>query len=385
MQNKRRSIGNCESYWRNTMSSAFVRDRFSRQVLRWSLTARAMDDDKARGKGENDKLVDMLVRRGSIKTKEMEMMFRIVDRVDYTLPVRRSDLVSPFHYVKVLQFLLLKPGMSFLNIGSETGYLNTMAGLALGRRGTNHGVELYRPFVQFAYTQLEKFMKSPAMDVFDFCEPVFVQGNFFDVAPDKRYDRVYCGVKCSVEQQEFIKQFVRVGGILIMSGMGNITCVKRVKEDWFDSAVVPAAPELILFRLPECVPLSLQALCRGHIRHRLRQHIWNEHAEQMTMAQSWRDRSRFNRCLADSIRRKMLCSEGSLTNAGSGSTGMDREITYINRRHKDYVRMSGPARKQSPTNRHVDSDVFATYMQEKIRQLPLPLSLQLYVNYNRVL
>ena len=170
-----------------------------------------------------------------------------------------------------------------------------------------------------------------------------------------------------------------------MSGMGNVTCVKRAKEDWFDSVVVPAAPELILFRLPECVPLSLQALCRGHIRHRLRQHIWNEHAEQMTMVQSWRDRSRLNRCLADSIRRKVLCSEGSLSNAGGGSTGMDREMAYISRRHKDYVRMSGPARKQSPTNRHVDSDVFATYMQEKIRQLPLPPSLQLYVNYNRVL
>lgn len=74
----------------------------------------------------------MLVRRGSIKTKEMEMMFRTVDRADYALPARRSNLVSPFHYVKVLRFLLLKPGMSFLNIGSETGYLNTMAGLALG-------------------------------------------------------------------------------------------------------------------------------------------------------------------------------------------------------------------------------------------------------------
>ena len=51
------------------------------------------------------------------------------------------------------------------------------------------------------------------------------------------------------------------------------------------------------------------------------------------MAQSWRDRSRFNLCLADSIRRKVLCSEGSLSNAG-GSTGMDREMAYISRRHK---------------------------------------------------
>ena len=365
------------------MSSVFARDRFARQILRWSLI-RDVDDDKARSKEETDKLIDMLVRRGSIKTMEMEILFKIVERADYTLPARRSNLVSPLHYIKVLQFLSLKPGMSFLHIGSGTGYLNTIAGLTLGRRGTNHGVELHKYLVEHAYQQLERFMKSPTLDVFDFCEPVFVQGNFFDVAPIKRYDRVYCDYLFTLAQQQFIKQFVRVGGILVMSGMGNIICEKREKENWFDSMIMPADRESQLFHLPESVPLSLQALCRGHIRHCLRQHMWKEHMEQMTMSQSWRDRSRFNRCLADSIRRNMLSSKGSIANAGS-STGMHREMAYRNRRQKEYFKLTGPVMQQFLTYHHVDSDVFATYMQKKIRQLPLPPALQLYVNYNRVL
>lgn len=93
---------------------------------------------------DNDELVDNLVDSGYIRTKEVEQVFRAVDRADYVLSTYRESaykdlawkhgnihLSAPCIYSEVLEGLCLEPGMSFLNLGSGTGYLSTMAGLLL--------------------------------------------------------------------------------------------------------------------------------------------------------------------------------------------------------------------------------------------------------------
>lgn len=98
---------------------------------------------------DNDELVDNLMESGYIKTKKVEQVFRAVDRADYVLSSHRESaykdlawkhgnihLSAPCVYSEVMEGLGLEPGLSFLNLGSGTGYLSTMAGLLLSKKDT---------------------------------------------------------------------------------------------------------------------------------------------------------------------------------------------------------------------------------------------------------
>lgn len=94
---------------------------------------------------DNDDLIDNLMQAHYIKTPEIERVFRAVDRAAYFLPDFQinayKDLAwksgnihisAPCIYSVVMENLKLSPGLSFLNVGSGTGYLSTMVGLLLG-------------------------------------------------------------------------------------------------------------------------------------------------------------------------------------------------------------------------------------------------------------
>lgn len=52
---------------------------------------------------------------------------------------------------------------------------------------------------------------------FEFCEPSFVVGNCLDIPPESRqYDRVYCGAGVQKEHEDYMKNLLKVGGILVM-------------------------------------------------------------------------------------------------------------------------------------------------------------------------
>lgn len=88
---------------------------------------------------------------------------------------------------------------------------------------------------------------------------VHLTGNCLNVAPGRRYDRVYCGAACPENYEGFIKQFVCVGGILVVPFEDHLLRVLRVDEDtWvhhkmipvsFSTLVVPTASEQTLFHL----------------------------------------------------------------------------------------------------------------------------------------
>lgn len=52
---------------------------------------------------------------------------------------------------------------------------------------------------------------------FEFCEPTFVVGNCLEIPPESRqYDRVYCGAGVQKEHEEYMKNLLKLGGVLVM-------------------------------------------------------------------------------------------------------------------------------------------------------------------------
>ncbi|XP_054154471.1 protein-L-isoaspartate O-methyltransferase domain-containing protein 1-like [Oppia nitens] len=242
---------------------------------------------------DNDELIDNLVEAEYIKSLKIESIFRAVDRAHYyadgctenayrDLAWKHGNLhlSAPCIYSEVMEALNLEPGLSFLNLGSGTGYLSTMVGLILGPYGVSHGVELHEDVVEYANEKLQSFkMNSPAIDKYEFCEPKFTVGNclLIDTASMRQYDRVYCGASCPPEHENYMKNLIKVGGILIMPLNDHLLQIRRISaSSWtiksilpvsFASLVVPTQNDALrTVKLPDTESLSLKEICRSKIR-----------------------------------------------------------------------------------------------------------------------
>lgn len=250
----------------------------------------------------NDHLIDNLLDADYIKTSVIERVFRAVDRAEYFLPETRINayrdlawksgnlhISAPCIYSEVMEGLCLEPGLSFLNLGCGTGYLSTMVGLILGTNGVNHGIEYHSDVVQYANKKLDDFRKhSGAIDEFDYCEPNFIQGNCLCLTSDyhAQYDRVYCGAACPREYESYMKNLLKVGGILVMPLNEKLLQIRRTSEtNWEVRSLLPVSfasliepregpPEWV--QMIEVEPLSLQCLCRTVVRNILRKNIETE-------------------------------------------------------------------------------------------------------------
>ncbi|XP_048877727.1 protein-L-isoaspartate O-methyltransferase domain-containing protein 2-like isoform X3 [Brienomyrus brachyistius] len=248
---------------------------------------------------DNDELIDNLKEAHYIRSELVEQAFRAVDRADYYLEEFRNSaykdlawrhgnihLSAPCIYSEVMEALDLQPGLSFLNLGSGTGYLSTMVGLILGPFGVNHGVELHSDVIDYAYQRLDVFIKtSDSFDRFEFCEPSFVVGNCLEITPESRqYDRVYCGAGVQREHEDYMKNLLKVGGILVLPLEEKLTKITRTGHNTWETKKIIAVSFAPLV-LPKnrdtekskIVPLPamfevrpLQDLARIAIRHTLK-------------------------------------------------------------------------------------------------------------------
>ncbi|XP_050345033.1 dentin sialophosphoprotein-like isoform X2 [Nymphalis io] len=191
-----------------------------------------------------------------------------------------------------MEGLELKPGLSFLNIGSGTGYLSTLAGLILGTSGISHGVEVHPSVVEYAVKKISQFIEnSPILDDFDFCEPKFYHGNGLCLTPLLScYDRVYCGAGCPEEYENYFKRLIKVGGVLVMPLNDTLQQVRRVGENkWvtrsllnvsFATLRTPSREEAAQHvKLDKQTPVRLQLLSRAVVRCAMRRGVLRRHPE----------------------------------------------------------------------------------------------------------
>ncbi|XP_075383768.1 protein-L-isoaspartate O-methyltransferase domain-containing protein 2 isoform X2 [Tenrec ecaudatus] len=353
---------------------------------------------------DNDELIDNLKEAQYIRTERVEQAFRAVDRADYYLEEFKDNaykdlawkhghihLSAPCIYSEVMEALDLQPGLSFLNLGSGTGYLSSMVGLILGPFGVNHGVELHSEVTEYARRKLDLFIKtSDSFDKFEFCEPSFVTGNCLEISPDcTQYDRVYCGAGVQKEHEDYMKNLLKVGGILVMPLEEKLTKITRTGPSAWETKKILAvsfAPliqpchsesgQSRLVHLPLLAVRSLQDLARIAIRGTIKKVIHQEAADKRGNGLKATPR-----CKRRRVRRRRMETivfldkevfASRISNPSDDSPGGDWEEEPPE--NDDDERALPPEVKPEPP---------VNFLREKVLSLPLPDPLKYYLLYYR--
>ncbi|KAI8501554.1 Protein-L-isoaspartate O-methyltransferase domain-containing protein 1 [Branchiostoma belcheri] len=277
--------------------------------------------------------------------------------------------------------------------------------------GINHGIEIHQDVVEYAKQKLSWFMKNAEVfDDYEFCEPRFVIGNCLLLPSGcKTYDRVYCGAACPPEHENYMKNLLKIGGILVMPFEDQLQQITRTGQNsWETKNILPVsfaplvlpqksdAPrdmsclwsslQVIVLQGPDvkiyshqyspvvqcgtsqsadCSCRTLQDLCRISIRRILRANVKAEKLKEGVSSSSRpkRKRKRRNRY----HRRNHVRDHESRHEADGPPNHVRKEDSEESEKEME-EEMEKPRRNP---------------LREKIEQLPLPPALKQYLMYYR--
>ncbi|XP_073861877.1 protein-L-isoaspartate O-methyltransferase domain-containing protein 2 isoform X6 [Macaca fascicularis] len=229
-----------------------------------------------------------------------------------------------------------------------------------GPFGVNHGVELHSDVIEYAKQKLDFFIRtSDSFDKFDFCEPSFVTGNCLEISPDcSQYDRVYCGAGVQKEHEEYMKNLLKVGGILVMP-LEEKPCHSESGKSR-------------LVQLPPVAVRSLQDLARIAIRGTIKKVIHQE-----TVSKNGNGLKNTPRFKRRRVRRRRM----------ETIVFLDKEVFAS--------RISNPSddnscedleeerREEEKTPPQTKPDPPVNFLRQKVLSLPLPDPLKYYLLYYR--
>eukprot|EP00614_Pseudopedinella_elastica_P009510 CAMPEP_0172604074 /NCGR_PEP_ID=MMETSP1068-20121228/24315_1 /TAXON_ID=35684 /ORGANISM="Pseudopedinella elastica, Strain CCMP716" /LENGTH=397 /DNA_ID=CAMNT_0013406017 /DNA_START=125 /DNA_END=1315 /DNA_ORIENTATION=+ len=197
------------------------------------------------GGESNEEMVSNLHANGVISNLGVVEAFRKVSRgffvpdevksvAFHDSPLRSGPvhMSAPHIYGAVVDALDFTPGMSFLNVGSGTGYLSAIAGVMGGPTSLNHGIEVNREVLEFSLERIEAFKNEygEIADVHLCCGNIFEMAESLAEQRSLKYDRVYVGAACTRGLQDSLCLALKVGGILVAPVGDELVKVTRLDD-----------------------------------------------------------------------------------------------------------------------------------------------------------
>jgi len=205
----------------------------------------------------NTEMVDKLKRFGVISRDHVEDGFRRVDRKffvpggseamahsDQPLKDGNVHISAPHIYGSAMEALNLIPdsSISFLNVGSGTGYISCIASEILGKNSLNYGVELHDDVIEHCKSSIAKWKTNTVeerngISVFHFMDNTadiqIIKGNGLNILKSKGesiigFDRIYIGAAVNKEDLANITKLLSPGGILVGPVDDELVKVVRV-------------------------------------------------------------------------------------------------------------------------------------------------------------
>lgn len=151
---------------------------------------------------------------------------------DHPLKEGNIHISAPHMYCTVAENLDLVPNsnLSFLNVGSGTGYFSCLVGQILGPKSTSFGIELKEDVLEHAENAIKEWKRESAHDIVA-PEIKFFQGNGLNIISKGEsrfgYDRIYVGASIDRTQLPRIENFLAPGGVLVVPVEDSLIKVTR--------------------------------------------------------------------------------------------------------------------------------------------------------------
>lgn len=193
------------------------------------------------------KLVNDLIRKGTLKSDLVIEAFWEIDRIEFVAPEHEKyahadvpfpigfgqTISQPMTVAIMLELLEPQRGQKILDVGSGSGWTTALLSYIVGEKGKVIGMERKKELMDFGRKNVDKFSyvkKGIAQ---------FVHGDgskgYEAEAP---YDRILVSAMADCVPNE-LKEQVKIGGLIVIPINNSIWCMKKTGENEFEKEEYP--------------------------------------------------------------------------------------------------------------------------------------------------